>query len=126
MSTRRGFFQFLAAAPLALLGVKFGQQLFQLPVGCALSFTSLQWAIIEGAKRGFGRPLTLAIAPEDMFAARELLGTQGEKNYRPKYTADSEINALYEYNLVYEIKPTFPYNLWRVEFERGIVESQGP
>jgi len=118
VSTRRSFFQSLAAAPLALLGVKFATPLFQLPVGCDLSLTSLQWAINEGTRLRFGRPHTLLIGPENLFPARELLGRP------PHYTPEGLLKR--EEFLIYEVTREMPMNTWRVQFERGIVESQGP
>jgi len=120
MQTRRTFFQSLAAAPLALLGVKLAPQLFHLPVGCDLSMSSLQWALNEGTQRGFGLPRTLIIGPENIFPARELLGRN------PKYTTNPVINALFEHVLIYRVTRELPMNCWRVEFEHGVVESQGP
>ena len=118
MSTRRSFFQALAAAPLALAGVKFAPQMFQLPVGCDLSMTSLQWAINEGKQRRFGRALTLIIGPENLFPARELLG-------RPPQLHPEGLFKREEF-LIYEVTRDMSMNCWRVQFERGIVESQGP
>jgi hypothetical protein len=117
MKTRRDFFQSLAAAPLALLGVKLAPQLFQLPVGCDLSMTSLQWAINEGTRLRFGKPHTLIIGPENLFPARELLG-------RPPF----HVNEIFkrEEFLIYEVTRDMPMNCWRVQFEHGVVESQGP
>lgn len=118
MSTRRSFFQSLAAAPLALLGVKLAPQMFQLPVGCDLSMTALQQAINEGTRLRFGRPHTLVIGPENLFPARELLG-------RPPQLYPEGLFKREEF-LIYDVTRELPMNCWRVQFEHGVVESQGP
>jgi len=116
MSTRRSFFQSLAAAPLALMDVKLAPQVFQLPIGCDLSMRSLQWAINEGMQQRFGKPHTLLIGPENLFPARELLGMPPQ--IQPPFKREDF--------LIYEVTRDMPMNCWRVQFEHGVVESQGP
>lgn len=117
MSTRRDFFKSLSIIPAVFLGLRFGLQKHTLHTGCDLSMTALQWAINEGADRNFGRPHTLLIGPENLFPARELLGMPGlPYNHKPFRREE-----FLEYVVVYNM----PQWTWRVQFERGIVESQG-
>jgi len=116
MTTRRTFFQSLAVVPLALLGVKVGPRIFHLPVGCDLSMVSLNYALDEGHRMGYGFPRKLVIGPENRFAARELLGTP--------CTDSSEVNWIHYFP--YEETRDIPMWTWRIEFEHGTVESRGP
>ena len=118
---RRQLIKTLFVAPLATLipQAKISKELF-LPIGADLSFTSLSYACRIGAKGGFGRPLCLIVGPENIFPARELLGPP----MKP-YTADSEINVLWEY-FGYRVDSRLPYNEWYLQFEDGIVKSRGP
>jgi hypothetical protein len=126
MNTRRDFFRWLSIIPVALLGIRFGLQTFRLPVGCDLSFTALQWAVVEGLQRNFGHAKRLIIGPENIFSARELLGRSGDKEWTCCLDPDPVIQKLKEEYLTYEVRRDIPMNTWSVEFERGVVESQGP
>jgi len=122
MSTRRNFFQTLAAAPLALLGVKFAPEVFQLPIGCDLSFCSLELACQEARRLNLGRGRVLAVGPENVGHAREMLGVPGEGYNQP----DEACEALQREMFRYEVRDNLPRNVWRVEFERGVIEGHGP
>jgi hypothetical protein len=119
MSTRRDFFKALSIIPAALVGLRFGLQAFTLPVGCDLSMTALQEAINHGTRLNFGRPHTLIIGPENLFPARALLGMPGLPYTKEKLFKREDF-------LEYVVRYNLPHNTWRVQFEHGIVESQGP
>lgn len=119
VSTRRDFFKSLSLIPSVFLGLRFGLPKHILHTGCDLSFTGLQWATNEGRDRNFGRAHTLLIGPENLFPARELLGMPGLPYHA---TRIFEREEFLEYVVVYSM----PQNTWRVQFERGIVESNGP
>jgi hypothetical protein len=122
-TTRRTFFRaLLAALPLTVLGMKPAPQVFRLPVGCDLSFTSLDLAVRQARILNFGRGKILAVGPENEWCARELLGVPGQIY---KY-ANEASEALTKEYFRYEVRDDLPRALWRVEFERGAIESQGP
>jgi hypothetical protein len=102
-------------------GVKISSQASRLPIGCDLSLGSLQWACDVGKVQEYGRARILVVSPEDMHVARLLLG----ENFQPRMD-DPEINVLMADNLRYKVDPFMSPFKWRVEFEKGSVESQGP
>ncbi|SRR6266404_765450 len=134
MLNRRGFLKRLAAVPLIPLVAKVDlfQKHLELETGCDLSMTALQEAINVGAKNQLGRPTVLVVPPELRWIAREILGDPPRK----KYTADSEINVLWDhiltYKVVYSREEYRRYRLpvsqssWRLFFEKGSVGSVGP
>lgn len=129
MNTRRDFFRTLAAAPLLFVGgvplpqSEFVSTVVSLPVGCELSFTSLDYVVRVGAENEYGRPRLLEVGPENISHARELLGFPLKYS---RHRHDEEIMALLKDSFDWDISFNLPQNLWRVKFERGIVESQGP
>src|SRR5260221_6040750 len=74
------------------------QQPRHLPVGCDLSYNAIQWAMNIGKEYELGKPKFLYIGPENKWVARELLGVP----HKP-YTADSEINCLWDDLFIYEV-----------------------
>jgi hypothetical protein len=94
----------------------------ELPVGCDLSFSSLQWAFDLGKENHFGEPKYLLVGPENKYIARELLGLFPRK----PYTWDSEINCLIDKMLLWEVSCLLPVNTWKLFFEHGVVVSKGP
>jgi hypothetical protein len=115
MTTRRSFFKILCATPLAMAGAKLSPKITQLPIGCDLSMGSLDWAAREGRLRGFGRPRWLRVGSNHIEIARWMLGAP-----------PSSDQILQTEMLRYEASEDLPENVWRLEFDRGIIESQGP
>lgn len=97
------------------------QQPRHLPIGCDLSLCALQWAVNIGREHNLGKPKILYIGPENKFVAREILGWP----HKP-YTADSEINALQNDLLGWEVIRWMPFHTWKLVFEYGVVISEGP
>jgi len=95
------------------------QQPRYLPVGCDLSFGSLQFAIDMGKEHNLGTPKFVLIGPENKFPAIEIMGDP-----RKKYSSNNEFNALSI--LYWEIIRSMPMYTWKVVFERGVVISEGP
>ena len=134
MLNRRGFLKRLAAVPLIPLVAKTDllQKHLELETGCDLSMSALQEAFRVGLENRLGRPTVIVIPPELKWVARELLGNPPRK----KYTADSEVNVLYDYDLVYKViydreeyrryRLPVSQSSWRVFFEKGSVGSEGP
>jgi hypothetical protein len=58
------------------------------------------------------------IGPENLWPAREMLGTPGLPYPHSIFNREDYLS--------YVVRDNFPYNTWRIQFERGIVESQGP
>lgn len=116
---RRLFFKSLLLLPTALAGLSKTNYFDQLPVFVDLSLMSVQWAIIEGMKKGYGKPCKLVIGPELLWMAREILGGS------PMRVRYPELNCLYNDILAYEVRYSSKPHTWWIEFESGNVGSSG-
>lgn len=115
---RRGFLGSLAGAaalPTLVTVQPEVSKTFALPIGCDLSLTALIEVLNRGKENNYGRPLYLMIGPENLFPARELLGSRGEQFNNRDY-----------YEFGFRINSALPMYFWLVQFEKGTVTSQGP
>jgi hypothetical protein len=111
---RRSFFSALAGSPLILFSSK---PLSRLEIDVDLSVTGLQWAVLCGQQRGYGKPLTLHISRELQFIAHQIT----ESRYEPYIAGGRTANPLYHVAET-RIDKAVPCE-WELEFEHGRIRS---